>query len=62
MAKMESVLQMKVLPRDLMTAEIKKQMAKDNMPYVWLDMTVLGKDVILNHFPHIYEKCLEEGF
>lgn len=51
-----------VLPRDLMTTEIKKQMAKDNMPYVWLDMTVLGKDVILNHFPHIYEKCLEEGF
>ena len=51
-----------VLPRDLMTAEIKKQMAKDDMPYVWLDMTVLGKDVILNHFPHIYEKCLEEGF
>lgn len=51
-----------VLPRDLMTAEIKKQMAKDNMLYVWLDMTVLGKDVILNHFPHIYEKCLEEGF
>ena len=51
-----------VLPRDLMTAEIKKQMAKDNMPYVWLDMTVLGKDVILNHFPHIHEKCLEEGF
>jgi L-aspartate oxidase len=51
-----------VLPRDLMTAEIKKQMAKDKTPYVWLDMTVLGKDVILNHFPHIYEKCLEEGF
>ena len=51
-----------VLPRDLMTEEIKKQMAKDKTPYVWLDMTVLGKDVILNHFPHIYEKCLEEGF
>lgn len=51
-----------VLPRDLMTAEIKKQMAKDKTPYVWLDMTVLGKDVILNHFPHIYEKCLEEDF
>lgn len=51
-----------VLPRDLMTDEIKKQMAKDKIPYVCLDMTVLGKDVILNHFPHIYEKCLEEGF
>ena len=51
-----------VLPRDLMTAEIRKQMAKDHMPYVWLDMTVLGRDTILNHFPNIYQKCLEEGY
>ena len=51
-----------VLPRDLMTKEIKKQMEKDQTPYVWLDMTVLGKDEIINHFPHIYEKCLEEGY
>lgn len=51
-----------VLPRDLMTVEIKKQMKKDQMPYVWLDMTVLGQDEIRNHFPHIYEKCLEEGY
>lgn len=50
-----------VLPRDLMTAEIKKQMKKDDMPFVWLDMTVLGKDTIMNHFPHIYERCLEDG-
>lgn len=51
-----------VLPRDLLTAEIKKQMEKDQKPYVWLDMTGLGKDVIQNHFPHIYERCLEEGY
>lgn len=50
-----------VLPRDLMTAEIRKQMKKDNRPFVWLDMTVLGEDVIKNHFPHIYERCLEDG-
>lgn len=50
-----------VLPRDLMTAEIRKQMKKDDMPFVWLDMTVLGKDTIMNHFPHIYERCLEDG-
>ncbi len=50
-----------VLPRDLMTAEIRKQMKKDNMPYVWLDMTVLGAETIKNHFPHIYERCLEDG-
>lgn len=51
-----------VLPRDLMTKEIYKQMELDNKPYVWLDMTVLGENVILNHFPHIYERCLEEGY
>lgn len=51
-----------VLPRDLLTQEIHRQMEKDGKPYVWLDMTVLGREVILKHFPHIYEKCLEEGF
>ena len=51
-----------VLPRDLMTAAIRRQMEEDGKPYVWLDMTVLGEKVILNHFPHIYERCLEEGY
>lgn len=51
-----------VLPRDLLTAEIRKQMEKDKKPYVWLDMTVLGEEVIQSHFPHIYERCLEEGY
>ena len=51
-----------VLPRDIMTQKIREQMKKDNMPYVWMDMTVLGEDVIKNHFPHIYEKCKEEGY
>ena len=51
-----------VLPRDLLTAEIRKQMEKDQTPYVWLDMTVLGEEVIKGHFPHIYERCLEEGY
>lgn len=51
-----------VLPRDLLTQEIHKQMEKDGKPYVWLDMTVLGKDIILRHFPHIYERCLQEGY
>ena len=51
-----------VLPRDLMTAEIHKQMEKDNKPYVWLDMTVLGEEMIKGHFPNIYQRCLEEGY
>ena len=45
-----------------MTQKIREQMKKDDMPYVWMDMTVLGEEVIKNHFPHIYEKCLEEGY
>lgn len=51
-----------VLPRDVLTAKIREQMEKDGKPFVWLDMTVLGEKVILNHFPHIYERCLEEGY
>lgn len=51
-----------VLPRDVLTARIREQMALDRKPYVWLDMTVLGRDVILRHFPHIYEHCLQEGY
>ena len=50
-----------VLPRDLMTAAIRKQMEKDQRPFVWLDMTGLGTDVIKGHFPNIYERCLEDG-
>ncbi|MDO4340975.1 MAG: L-aspartate oxidase [Eubacteriales bacterium] len=51
-----------VLPRDILTKEIRKQMEKDGMPYVWLDMRPLGEKQIRTHFPHIYEHCLEEGF
>ena len=45
-----------------MTKKIHEQMEKDQKPYVWLDMTGLGKDVIFHHFPHIYETCLNEGY
>lgn len=51
-----------VLPRDVLTEKIREQMKKDQKPYVWLDMTCLGKDMIFRHFPHIYETCLEEGY
>ena len=51
-----------VLPRDLLTAEIHKQMKKDGKPYVWLDLRPLGEEEIRRHFPHIMEKCREEGY
>ncbi len=51
-----------LLPRDIVTAEIKKQMKKDNMPYVWLSMEKIPKEEIESHFPNILRQCLEEGY
>lgn len=51
-----------VLPRDVLTQEIHKQMEIDGKPYVWLDMSVLGKETIHRHFPNIYQYCLDEGY
>ena len=51
-----------LLPRDLLSKEILKQMKKDNMPYVWLSMKPIDKEVIKKHFPNIYKHCLEEGY
>jgi len=51
-----------LLPRDIVTAEIKKQMEKDNMPYVWLSMEKIPKEEIESHFPNILKQCLQEGY
>lgn len=49
-------------PRDLLSEAIWKQMEADGTEYVWEDMRPIGKETILQHFPNIYEHCLEEGF
>lgn len=49
-------------PRDVVTAAIREQMEKDGTDHVWLSMERIDKDTILNHFPNIYEHCLEEGY
>ncbi len=51
-----------LLPRDILTAKIYKQMKKDNTPYVLLSMVDLGIDTIMSHFPNIYVRCLQEGY
>ena len=51
-----------LLPRDVVTAEIKKQMVKDDMPYVWLSMENIPREEIEGHFPNIVKQCLEEGY
>ena len=37
-------------------------MEKDGTEFVWEDMRPLGEKMIMEHFPHIYEQCVEEGF
>lgn len=51
-----------LLPRDVVTKAIQEQMEKDGTDYVWLSMENIDKETILNHFPNIYQHCLEEGY
>lgn len=51
-----------LLPRDVVANAIYKQMEKDKMPYVWLSLAPIAESTIKNHFPNIYERCLEEGY
>lgn len=51
-----------LLPRDLLTKAIRKQMELEGSNYVWLSMQHLGSKEIKRRFPNIYKKCLEEGF
>lgn len=51
-----------LLPRDLLSQEIRKQMKKDGTDYVWLSMLPIEDLDITVRFPNIYRKCLEEGY
>ena len=49
-------------PRDLLSQAIFEQMEKDGTDFVWEDMRPLGEKTIMQHFPNIYQHCIEEGF
>ena len=49
-------------PRDVVSQAIFQQMEKDGTDHVWLSMKPIPEEMILNHFPNIYKKCLEEGY
>lgn len=51
-----------LLPRDIVTEAIQRQMKADGTDYVWLSMEYIPKKTILKHFPNIYRRCLEEGY
>ena len=43
-----------LLPRDVVTEAIQKQMEKDGTDHVWLSMAPIPREKILSHFPNIY--------
>lgn len=51
-----------LLPRDVVTEVIRKQMEKDGRPYVMLSIRHMPKEEIMRRFPNIYRHCLEVGY
>ena len=50
-----------LLPRDLLTQEIYKQMEKDNTKHVWEDLRTIPPNELKEHFPNIISHCKEKG-
>ena len=51
-----------LLPRDVVTKAIRKQMVEEGTDHVWLSLKPIPREKILKHFPNIYQRCLEEGY
>ena len=51
-----------LLPRDIVTQNIKAQMKKDGTKHVWLSMRPIEKEQLEHHFPNIIGHCKEHGY
>lgn len=51
-----------LLPRDILTHNIKKQMKKENSNHVWLSMKTIEPKQLESHFPNILKHCREHGY
>lgn len=51
-----------LLPRDLLTQEIYKQMERDGSEFVWEDLRTIPEKEVREHFPNIVEHCREAGY
>ena len=51
-----------LLPRDIVANAILDEMKKDGSKHVWLSLAPIPEDEIRNHFPNIYQQCLDEGY
>lgn len=51
-----------LLPRDILTAEIYKQMELDQTEFVWEDLRTIPEEELESHFPNIVEHCRKMGY
>jgi len=51
-----------LLPRDVVTEAITKEMQKEGSKHVWLNLSKISVQEIKEHFPNIYKHCLENGY
>ena len=51
-----------LMPRDVVSNAIFAEMKKEGSKHVWLSMAPIPEEKIRNHFPNIYQRCLEEGY
>lgn len=51
-----------LLPRDLLTEEIRKQMKSDSTKHVWEDLRTIKKEELISHFPNIVKHCKDKGY
>ena len=51
-----------LLPRDVVANAIFDEMKKEGTEHVWLSLAPIPVEEIKNHFPNIYQKCLDEGY
>ncbi len=50
-----------LLPRDVLTRKIYQQMQYEHSQHVWLSLVHFESNRIINRFPNIYKRCLEDG-
>jgi len=49
-------------PRDIVARGIETEIKKSGKDYVYLDCSSITYERFINHFPNIYEKCMQVGF
>ena len=51
-----------LLPRDVVTEAIYREMQKEGSDFVRIDLRPVGEETLLSHFPTIVKRCKKEGY